>query len=69
MKLIHQRPKKVAQTFLQCECCKTVIPTYRFKSHEKKDGFVNITWCFKCKETTRHLEYKKYYEKNNINFN
>lgn len=50
---------RTAQTFLQCNCCGNVNPIYRKRSKMKENNHVKHMYCYKCKETTAHIEVKE----------
>ena len=50
---------KTKDTYLECEVCKN-IATIRRKRHKmRENNHTKHMYCFKCKETTAHIEKKE----------
>lgn len=46
-------------TYLNCEVCNNTVPIFRKRHKMKEKGHVKHMWCFKCKDTTAHIEVKE----------
>jgi hypothetical protein len=50
---------RTATTHLECDCCKNLVTIQRKKSKQKDKGHIKHMYCYKCKETTAHIEVKE----------
>ena len=48
--------ENVFMTTLKCENCENTAVIIRRKSKKKKTGHIKDLWCYKCQETTKHVE-------------
>jgi len=44
---------------LKCGECNNPVQIFRKRHRMKEKGHVKHMWCFKCKETTAHIELKE----------
>lgn len=54
---------RTVETFLICSVCDNVYPMFRHKGKQKKDGHIKHLWCYRCKETTAHIEDKRLFNR------
>jgi ssDNA-binding Zn-finger/Zn-ribbon topoisomerase 1 len=50
---------RTSATQLQCENCGNVQTIHRKRSKMKEKNHLKHLYCFRCKETTKHLEVKE----------
>jgi hypothetical protein len=50
---------RTSQTHLSCSCCSNVVSIHRKRSKMKEKNHVKHMYCWKCKETTAHIEVKE----------
>ena len=51
--------KAVMRKYLRCSECDAVMPIYRRKSSNRPNGHIKDLWCYKCKNETKHVEFRE----------
>lgn len=46
-------------TYLECSCCKNVQQIHRKRSKGREKNHIKHMYCYRCKETTAHIEKKE----------
>lgn len=50
---------RTQQTHLECEICENIVPIHRKRGKMKERNHIKHMYCFRCKETTAHIEVKE----------
>lgn len=51
--------KRTKETFLKCPECDNVVTIHRRRSKLKVKNHIKDLYCYKCKDTTKHIELKE----------